>query len=250
MCVKYRPVTGLRTGYQNLLESISDLPLALLHEAVRIRFLRFVVHNCPAITTCGRWSIRDTRVISRYLKNIPTYGPMGLDFMSSDDHFLEKVQFSVEGTFHVSSAVNRRIVRIWVSGNPHAHVQHQRDSPKVNVFCVIFSQKVYGPFFFAEETITGMTYLDMLQTVANAIVAKYTDVHIPARRKSRPLSLWGSSVPEHRVTRTLDRACVWKWPTSDVMAPKVPWHYSLWLFFYGDMSKTRYKSHLQTFCIQ
>jgi hypothetical protein len=28
MCVKYRPVTGLRTGYQNLLESISDLPLA------------------------------------------------------------------------------------------------------------------------------------------------------------------------------------------------------------------------------
>jgi hypothetical protein len=49
MCVKYRPVTGLRTGYQNLLESISDLPLALLHEAVRIRFLRFVVHNCPAV---------------------------------------------------------------------------------------------------------------------------------------------------------------------------------------------------------
>ena len=25
------------------------------------------------------------------------------------------------------------------------------------------SQKVYGPFFFAEETVTGMTYLDMLQ---------------------------------------------------------------------------------------
>jgi hypothetical protein len=31
------------------------------------------------------------------------------------------------------------------------------------VFCAIFSQKVYGPFFFAEETVTGMTYLDMLQ---------------------------------------------------------------------------------------
>jgi hypothetical protein len=42
-------------------------------------------------------------------------------------------------------------------------VEHQRDSPKVNVFCAISSQKVYGPFFFAEETITGMTYLDMLQ---------------------------------------------------------------------------------------
>jgi hypothetical protein len=42
-------------------------------------------------------------------------------------------------------------------------VEHQRDSPKVNVFCAISSQKVYSPFFFAEETVTGKTYLDMLQ---------------------------------------------------------------------------------------
>ena len=40
---------------------------------------------------------------------------------------------------------------------------HLKDSPKVNVFCAISSQKVYGPFFFAEGTITGMTYLDVLQ---------------------------------------------------------------------------------------
>jgi len=36
-------------------------------------------------------------------------------------------------------------------------------TPKVSVFCAISSQKVYGPFFFAEETVSGMTYLDMLQ---------------------------------------------------------------------------------------
>jgi hypothetical protein len=35
-------------------------------------------------------------------------------------------------------------------------------TPKVNVLCAITSQKVYGPFFFAEETVTGITYLDML----------------------------------------------------------------------------------------
>ena len=34
------------------------------------------------------------------------------DLMSSDDHFLEKAQFSDEATFHISSAVNRRNVRI------------------------------------------------------------------------------------------------------------------------------------------
>jgi len=70
-------------------------------------------------------------------------------------------------------------------------------------------------------------------TVANATVAKHTDVHIPARRKSRPLPLRGSSVPEHSVTMTLDRAGVWKWTTTDVMIPEVPWHYALWFFSLG-----------------
>jgi hypothetical protein len=37
------------------------------------------------------------------------------DLMSSDDHFLGKVQFSDEATFHISGAVNRRNVRIWGS---------------------------------------------------------------------------------------------------------------------------------------
>jgi hypothetical protein len=64
------------------------------------------------------------------------------DLMSSDDHFLEKMQFSDEATFHNSSAVNHHNVRIWGSENPHALVEHQRDSPKVNVFCAISSQKV------------------------------------------------------------------------------------------------------------
>ena len=64
------------------------------------------------------------------------------DLMSSDDHFLEKAQFSDETTFHVSGAVNHRIVRTWGSENPHAYVEHQRDSLIVNVLCGICSQKV------------------------------------------------------------------------------------------------------------
>jgi hypothetical protein len=85
------------------------------------------------------------------------------DLMSSDDHCLEKVHFSDKATIHVSRAINRRNVRIWGSENPHAYVEHQRYSPKVNMFCAIFCQKVYGPFFFAEETVTDVTHLDMLQ---------------------------------------------------------------------------------------
>jgi hypothetical protein len=41
-------------------------------------------------------------------------------------------------------------------------VDHKRDFPKVNVFCAISSEKGYSPFF-AEETVTGTTYVDMLQ---------------------------------------------------------------------------------------
>ena len=33
----------------------------------------------------------------------------------------------------------------------------------MNVFCAVSSCKVYGPFFFAEPTVTGINYLDMLQ---------------------------------------------------------------------------------------
>jgi hypothetical protein len=33
----------------------------------------------------------------------------------------------------------------------------------MKVFCAVSSCKVYGPFFFAELTVTGINYLDMLQ---------------------------------------------------------------------------------------
>ena len=38
-----------------------------------------------------------------------------------------------------------------------------QDSPKLNVFNAISSVKVYGPFFFAKPTVTGISYLDMLE---------------------------------------------------------------------------------------
>ena len=63
------------------------------------------------------------------------------DLMSSGDHFLEKVQFSDEATFHVSGAVNRRSVRISESENSLAYVEHHVTS-KVNVFCDISSKGV------------------------------------------------------------------------------------------------------------
>jgi hypothetical protein len=72
---------------------------------------------------------------------------------------------------------------------------------------------------------SGITIIYYRRTVGHNTVAKHTDVHIPARRKCRPLPLWGSSVPKHSVTKTLDRARVWKWPTTVAVASEVPGHY-------------------------
>ena len=38
-----------------------------------------------------------------------------------------------------------------------------QDSPKLDVVCATRSVKVYGSFFFAEPTVTGISYLDMLE---------------------------------------------------------------------------------------
>ena len=88
-----------------------------------------------------------------------------MDFQQrlEEDRFTKKLVFSDEATFHVCGKVNHYNVRIWGTENPHVTMEHVRDSPKVNVFCAVFSCKVYGPFFFAEPTVTGINYLDTLQ---------------------------------------------------------------------------------------
>jgi hypothetical protein len=80
-----------------------------------------------------------------------------------EDGFAEKLIFSDEVTFHVCGKVNHHIVRVWGMKNSHAVAEYVRDSPKMNVFFAISSCKVYGPFFFAEPTVSSIIYLDMLQ---------------------------------------------------------------------------------------
>lgn len=59
------------------------------------------------------------------------------------------------------------------SENPHATLEIQRDSPKCNVFCAISERRVYGPFFFEGETVSGDNYLDMLR---NWLMPQLTEV--------------------------------------------------------------------------
>ena len=63
--------------------------------------------------------------------------------------------FTDETTFHVCGQVNMHSCLIWGTENPHVS--------KENVWCRVTSEKVYGLFFFAEETVYAVNYLDMIE---------------------------------------------------------------------------------------
>ena len=76
--------------------------------------------------------------------------------------FNKRLVYSNEATFYTNGKVNRHNVRIWGKENLHATIEHERDSPKVDLFCAISKNHVHGPFFF-EGNATGNVYLQMLQ---------------------------------------------------------------------------------------
>jgi hypothetical protein len=75
-----------------------------------------------------------------------------LDFQQQleEDRFAEKLVFSDQAAFRVCGKVNSHIVRIWGTEDPHATMQHVRDSPKVNVFCAVSSLQRLRIIFLCE----------------------------------------------------------------------------------------------------
>ena len=82
--------------------------------------------------------------------------------MMEDDAFLQRVIFSDEATFHLSGKVNRHNVRIWGLQNLHSTLQHERLTEDKRVQCLIPYTGLWT-FFFAENTVTGITYLEILE---------------------------------------------------------------------------------------
>ncbi|KAJ4445323.1 hypothetical protein ANN_07128 [Periplaneta americana] len=82
---------------------------------------------------------------------------------ADDDDLFSRLIFSDEATFHTSGKINKHNCRVWGTQKRHRIIEHERDSPKVNVFCALSQRKLYGPFFFIEATMTGHSYLDMLE---------------------------------------------------------------------------------------
>ncbi|PSN41609.1 hypothetical protein C0J52_26208 [Blattella germanica] len=55
--------------------------------------------------------------------------------------------------------------RMWAYEEEHKVSEWERDTPKVNVWFYMTNAKLYGPFLFAESSITSNIYLNMLELI-------------------------------------------------------------------------------------
>jgi len=86
-----------------------------------------------------------------------------LNAIDEDETFLRRIFSSDEATFYVNGCVNRHNCRIWGTQQPNEIHEYVRGSPKVNVWCGLLYDRVIGPFFLSESTITGVVYLDLFE---------------------------------------------------------------------------------------
>jgi hypothetical protein len=101
-----------------------------------------------------------------------------LSRIEENNNYLDLVLFSDESTFHVCGKFNRHNCRILGSKNPQQVIEYERDTPKLIVWLGLHKHGVIGPFFFMESTVTGHSYLDMLENFAfQQIPPRF---HIPA----------------------------------------------------------------------
>jgi hypothetical protein len=86
-----------------------------------------------------------------------------LERIDNDNTYLSKVMFSDEATLYLSGYVNEQNMQIWGLENPYSFQEHEKYSPKLNVWCGLMHNRVIGPFIFAEQTVTTTIYCDMLE---------------------------------------------------------------------------------------
>ena len=99
-----------------------------------------------------------------------------------DPNILEQMWFSDEAVFHTSGKVNRHNTRFWGKENPVQVREHQRDSPKLVVWCAISSAGLIGPHFFKNDdgdtvNVSGDNYLHMLRNFFLPRLAQVADIN-------------------------------------------------------------------------
>jgi hypothetical protein len=78
------------------------------------------------------------------------------------DNFLSNTVFTNEAKFHISGHVSWHNCVVWGTEPLREHLEHERGSPKVNVWCVLMHGRIIVKFFFDEDIIKSNSFPDML----------------------------------------------------------------------------------------
>ena len=89
-----------------------------------------------------------------------------LEMKNIDPTIDRSVVFTDEATFYVSGRLNKRNCITWGAENPCSVREHERASPKLNVWCAVAATGLVGPYFFDNDIITADDILDMLKNFA------------------------------------------------------------------------------------
>ncbi|KAJ8875973.1 hypothetical protein PR048_023881 [Dryococelus australis] len=130
--------------------------------------------RCPLLLA-GGWGFYGLRFHNKFQRSRPKQIARGkiqaswkpamkslVTSCSATNPVLRQHLLQVSAMFHTNGKVNRHNARIWSQEHPHETTEHERASPKVNVFCAVSKDKVFSPSFIHEPTVTGLTYLDMV----------------------------------------------------------------------------------------
>lgn len=81
--------------------------------------------------------------------------------------------FSDQATLHNSSYINRHDCKILRSGTTPGTIEHQHDSPKINIWCELTHDGILDPFICVKRTILNIdVYCDILELLCLSAVGR------------------------------------------------------------------------------
>jgi len=93
--------------------------------------------------------------------------------VAEDPGFTSRVIWSDEANFKLNGHVNRHNAVFWSARNPHRTMAVAQQGPGLMVWCGIFDDRIIGPFFIEDGTVTGERYLRLLQEQLWPVVADH-----------------------------------------------------------------------------
>ena len=155
-----------------------------------------------------------------------------LDHFQRDPSILEQMWFSDKALFHLSGCVNRHNTRIWGLGNSVQIHVHERDTPKLIIWCAISSASLIGPFFFRDReghsvNVNGIKYIHMLQEFCVSELSAIANMqHVIFQQKAPQRIIWVKFM--HSWMSSSGSVAWSSW--SCEMGSSFTWSHTMWFF--------------------